>query len=140
MTAVRAKLDVATCETVIAGAMRAWINGDSVDFASHFTEDADLVNIHGMHLRGRQAIAGFYDMLFRSVLAGCRLTFEGSTRRQLRADMVLVHLRVAVKQCRGYLAGDHHTVSSVVLARGVRGWAIASLHNTLVGSAYGGGG
>jgi uncharacterized protein (TIGR02246 family) len=140
VTAVRAKLDVATCETVIAGAMRAWINGDSVDFASHFTEDADLVNIHGMHLRGRQAIAGFYDMLFRSVLAGCRLTFEGSTRRQLRADMVLVHLRVAVKQCRGYLAGDHHTVSSVVLSRGVRGWAIASLHNTMVGSACGGGG
>jgi hypothetical protein len=54
--------------------------------------------------------------------------------------MVLVHLRIAVRQCRGYLAGDHHTVSSVVLARGVRGWAIASLHNTLVGSAYGGGG
>jgi len=57
VTAVRAKLDVPTCETVIAGAMRAWINGDGVDFASHFTEDADLVNIHGMHIRGRQAIA-----------------------------------------------------------------------------------
>ena len=70
MTAVRAQSDAATCDTVIAGAMRAWNNGDGVDFASYFTEDADLVNVHGMHVRGRQAIAGLYDMLFRSVFAG----------------------------------------------------------------------
>jgi uncharacterized protein (TIGR02246 family) len=79
VTAVQAKLDSATCDTVIAGAIRAWIDGDGIEFASHFTEDADLVNIHGMHVRGRQAIAGLYDMLFRSVFAG-----SGCVTREVR--------------------------------------------------------
>jgi uncharacterized protein (TIGR02246 family) len=132
VTAVQAKLDVATCDTVIAGVMRAWIDGDGIEFASHFTEDADLVNIHGMHVRGRQAIAGLYDMLFRSVFAGCGLRYEGSTRRQLREGLVMVHMRMAVKICRGHLAGEHHALSSAVLAQNGNGWAITSLHNTLV--------
>ena len=76
MTAVR-QLDVASCDAVITGALRAWIDGDGVEFASHFTENADLVNIHGMHVRGRQAIAGLYDMLFRSVFADCSLSYAG---------------------------------------------------------------
>ena len=105
--------------------MRAWIEGDGIEFASHFTEDADLVNIHGMHVRGRQAIAGLYDMLFRSVFAGCGLRYEGSTRRQLREGLVMVHLRMAVKICRGHLAGEHHALSSAVLAQNGNGWAIA---------------
>jgi uncharacterized protein (TIGR02246 family) len=137
VTAVRAKLDSATCDTVIAGAMRAWIEGDGIEFASHFTEDADLVNIHGMHVRGRQSIAGLYDMLFRSVFAGSGLRYEGSTRRQLREDMVMVHMRMAVKICRGHLAGEHHALSSAVLAQNANGWAIASLHNTLVAAPLG---
>ena len=137
MTAVQAKLDVATCDTVIAGAMRAWIDGDGIEFASHFTEDADLVNIHGMHVRGRQAIAGLYDMLFRSVFAGCGLRYEGSTRRQLSEGLVMVHMRMAVKIRRGHLAGEHHALSSAVLAQNGNGWAIASLHNTLVAAPLG---
>jgi len=137
VTAVQAKLDSATCDTVIAGAIRAWIDGDGIEFASHFTEDADLVNIHGMHVRGRQAIAGLYDMLFRSVFAGCGLSCEGSTQRKLREDMVMVHMRMAVKICRGYLAGEHHALSSAVLAQNGNGWAIASLHNTLVAAPRG---
>jgi len=137
VTAVQAKLDAATCETVIAGAMRAWIEGDGIEFASHFTEDADLVNIHGMHVRGRQAIAGLYDMLFRSVFAGCGLRYEGSTRRQLCEGLVMVHMRTAVKICRGHLAGEHHALSSAVLAQNGNGWAIASLHNTLVAAPLG---
>ena len=137
MTAVRGKLDTATCETVIAGAMRAWMDGDGIEFASHFTEDADLVNIHGMHVRGRQAIAGLYDMLFRSVFAGCGLIYKGSTLRQLREGMVMVHMRMAVKICRGHMAGEHDALSSAVLARDGKGWAIASLNNTLVAATWG---
>ena len=130
-------MDTATCETVIAGAMRAWMDGDGIEFASHFTEDADLVNIHGMHVRGRQAIAGLYDMLFRSVFAGCGLIYKGSTLRQLREGMVMVHMRMAVKICRGHMAGEHDALSSAVLARDGKGWAIASLNNTLVAATWG---
>jgi uncharacterized protein (TIGR02246 family) len=137
VTAVRAKLDAATCDKVIDGAMRAWMDGDGIEFASHFTEDADLVNIHGMHIRGRQAIAGLYDMLFRSVFAGSGLRYKGSTRRQLREDLVMVHMRMAVKIRRGHMAGEHQTLSSAVLAQNGDGWAIASLHNTLVATPWG---
>jgi uncharacterized protein (TIGR02246 family) len=85
-----------------------------------------------MHVRGRQAIAGLYDMLFRSVFADCSLSCTGSTRRQLRDDLVLVHLRADLNVRHGHLAGQHLALSSAVLAQEGEGWAIASLHNTLV--------
>ena len=47
-------------------------------FASYFTEDGDLVNIHGMRMRGQPAIAGIYDMLFRGVFRSSRLEPEVS--------------------------------------------------------------
>ena len=35
---------------VVEGLARAWNDGDSLEFASYFAEDGDLVNIHGMRL------------------------------------------------------------------------------------------
>ena len=118
---------------LLAGMARAWNAGDSIEFASYFTEDGDLVNIHGMRLRGRAAIAGLYDLLFRSVFL--RSTIEGVVHasRTLCPDAVLLHMRVAVYVPGGTMAGDYDTVSSLVVKRVGTAWMVASLHNTLVG-------
>ena len=121
-----------SCDAVVAGVSRAWNHGDGLEFASYFTEDADLVNVHGMHVRGRQAIAGLYQMLFRSVFADTTVEYEVSGRRELCANSTLMHLHVELSVPHGRMAGDHHTQTSLVLQQKGDGWAIASLQNTMV--------
>jgi uncharacterized protein (TIGR02246 family) len=120
----------------LLGAMeRAWNEGDSQRFASYFAEDADLVNIHGMRVRGRGSIAGLYDLLFRSVFAHSRLNCQVSRQRQLCEDTALLQLKVEIHVRAGQRSGDHETVSSVVLRRTNQEWEVALLQNTLVAPA-----
>jgi uncharacterized protein (TIGR02246 family) len=132
VTAVHTQTEMPSCDAVVAGVSRAWNDGDGIQFASYFTEDADLVNMHGMHVRGRQAIAGLYQMLFRSVLAGTTVEYEVCGRRELCATSTLLHVRVELSVPHGRMAGDHHAQTSLLLQQTGGGWAIASLQNTMV--------
>jgi uncharacterized protein (TIGR02246 family) len=115
--------------------VRTWNAGDALAFAGYFAEDADLVNIHGMHLRGRQAIAGLFEMLFRSVFAKARVSGVVSSTRTLRKAVALVHLKFAIDAPAGNWRGNRDAVSSVVLVHDTATWRVASMHNTLVTSA-----
>jgi uncharacterized protein (TIGR02246 family) len=116
---------------VVAGAIRAWNAGKAVEFAGFFAENADLVNIHGMHLHGRQAIAGLYEMLFRSVYAKGSLQGSVSSRKKLRSDVELVHVKVN-GNLRLVDDGEQNVIVSMVMTNQGNRWAIASMHNTLV--------
>ena len=119
----------------MAGVSRAWNQNDGMEFAGYFTEDADLVNIHGMHVRGRQAIAGLYDVLFRSVFMDSRMACLVHGRRDLCDGSAMLHVRSDVNVPYGSMAGVHRAQSTLVLKQEGNGWAIASLHNTLVAGA-----
>jgi len=110
----------------------AWNSSNALAFAGFFAEDADLVNIHGMHIHGRQAIAGLYEMLFRSVFAGSRVVCSIKKHRLLRPQVGLVQIKVAVEIPAGKMAGTHEVVTSAVVTREHSNWRVASLHNTLV--------
>jgi uncharacterized protein (TIGR02246 family) len=133
LTAVlRSGTDTHSIESVIGGLARAWNNGDALAFAGFFQEDADLVNIHGMHLHGRQAIAGLYDMLFRSIFASSNTALVINTKRYVTKTVALVHARVEFHGSQGKMAGTHNAVSTCLMVRDCSQWQIASLTNTLV--------
>ena len=127
-----AESDHESVEAVVGGLVRAWNKGDARTFASYFADDADLVNIHGMHIRGRQAIAGVYDMLFRSVFASSTTKASISSLRLLRKTVALVHLKVELKIHVAPHAGTNYAVTSVVMLRDGFHWKVTALHNTLV--------
>jgi len=135
VTPVLPQSEASSCEAVVAGVSRAWNQNDGIEFAGYFTEDADLVNIHGMHVRGRQAIAGLYDVLFRSVFLDSSLQCFVHGRRDLCDGLAMLHVRTEVNVPYGAMAGDHRAQSTLVLKQQSKGWAIASLHNTLVAGA-----
>ena len=135
MTVVRTGPASANTETVITGLIRAWNAGSAMEFAGFFTENADLVNIHGMHLKGRQAIAGLYEMLFRSVFAESCVDLPVSTRRSLRADVELVHMKTKITIQRGHLAGEQNLIVSFVMTHHGNRWMVSSMHNTLAAEA-----
>jgi uncharacterized protein (TIGR02246 family) len=90
------------------------------------------VNIHGMHLHGRQAIAGLYDMLFRSIFASSNTAVTINTKRYLSKTIALVHARVELHGSRGNMAGRHNALSTCLMVRDGSQWQVASLTNTLV--------
>jgi uncharacterized protein (TIGR02246 family) len=117
---------------LIQALARAWTQGDSIQFAGLFTEDGDLVTIHGMRLRGRGAIAGLYDMLFRSVFRRSSIGGEVRACRRLCENTLLLQMHVTLHLPLGNMAGDHHAVCTLALLRDGANWQVASLHNTLV--------
>lgn len=133
MTAVlHSGADTHSIESVIGGLARAWNNADAMAFAGFFQEDADLVNIHGMHLHGRQAIAGLYDMLFRSIFASSNTAVVINTKRYLTKTVALVHARVEFHGSHANMAGAHNAVTTCLMVRDGSRWQVASLTNTLV--------
>jgi uncharacterized protein (TIGR02246 family) len=129
---LRAETDTDSIESVVAGLIRAWNAGDALAFASFFAEDADLVNIHGMHIRGRQHIAGIYEMLFRSVFSRSAVKGEISASRVLRKHVELAHIKVTFDTPAVPILGTQNALTSLVLVHDGPHWRVAALHNTLV--------
>jgi uncharacterized protein (TIGR02246 family) len=129
---LRSGTDASSIESVIGGLTRAWNNGNALEFAGYFQEDADLVNIHGMHLRGRQAIAALYDMLFRSIFAASDMAITIHTTRFLSRTIALVHARIEFNGSKGSMAGKHDALTTALMVRESPHWTVAALTNTLV--------
>jgi uncharacterized protein (TIGR02246 family) len=113
--------------------VRAWNAGSGEQFAACCEEDADFVNIFGMHARGRQAIAEGHDHIFRTVYAGSVLHYSVTGLRFLCEDVALVHMRARLQVPQGPMAGEMHSVPSMIMRRAECGWSVTAFHNTLVG-------
>jgi uncharacterized protein (TIGR02246 family) len=111
---------------------QAWNAADGAGFAAPFAEDADFVNVLGMHARGREAIAAGHDEIFRTVYAGSEVRYRVERARLLRPDVALVHMHGALTIPTGPMAGEHEARPSMVLTREGGEWRIASFHNTFI--------
>ena len=110
----------------------AWNTADGSAFVAPFAEDADFVNVLGMHVRGRDAIAAGHDQIFRTVYAGSRVSYRVEGARLLRPDVALAHVQAALEVPGGPMAGHHEARYSMVLTRDGGEWRIASFHNTFI--------
>lgn len=124
--------DKSGIDAVLSGMIRTWNDRDALAFAWFFSEDADFVNIHGMHLCGRKAIAAIFQILFPSVFATGTTAGTVSLVRMLRNDVALLHAEFDIEIGSGTHAGSHHVMSTIVMAREEADWKVASMHNTLV--------
>jgi len=111
---------------------QAWKAADGAGFAAPFAEDADFVNVLGMHARGRDAIRAGHDEIFRTVYAGSEVRYRVESARLLRPDVALVHLHAGLTVPAGPMAGEHEARPSLVLTREGGEWRIASFHNTFI--------
>jgi uncharacterized protein (TIGR02246 family) len=124
--------DQAAIQEIAGQLEQAWNAGDSAKFVSAFAEDADFVNVYGMHLRGKHAIQMAHEMIFRTVYAGSFATWKVTSMRPLSDDVALVHLAVILNVPQGAMAGEHPALPSAVLVRRAGAWEIAAFHNTFV--------
>jgi uncharacterized protein (TIGR02246 family) len=117
---------------VVRALQDAWNAADGAAFAAPFADDADFVNVHGLHARGRDVIAQGHEGIFRSIYAGSTVRYEIEGARLLRDGVALVHLHATLRVPAGPMAGEHEARPSMVLTRDGGAWRIASFHNTVI--------
>lgn len=134
MTLTIESADLYAFEAVVRHLQAAWNNGDGVGFAAPFSEDADFVNIFGMHARGRNAIAAGHQQILHTVYAGSTLRTQLKQARLIAWNVALLHLSSRLQVPSGPLAGEMTSLPSVVMEHAESGWQIVAFHNTLVQS------
>ncbi len=108
----------------------AWKNGDGEAFAQCCTEDVDFINLLGMHVKGRRAVAELHDKIFRGPYKDSTVAFTIASVRAISPNAVLAIAPSQIDIPSGPVKGIVLAVASVLLVRNGDGWKLANFHNT----------
>jgi uncharacterized protein (TIGR02246 family) len=112
---------------------RAWTDGDGGRFAAEFTDDADVINVSGDHLRTRSGITTQLQAMFGGV-------FKGSTHRSRTLEMtrslapgvIIVVSSSVIDVPAGPLAPVATSRQTFILLEREGVWQIRHWHNTSI--------
>jgi len=111
---------------------KAWNAADGAGFARAFAEDADFVNIRGLHFRTREGIAKGHQEIFDTIYKGSVVHFQVAAVRAIAPGVLVAHVRSKLKAPAGPLAGEHSSLFTLVLVQDQNDWRIAAFQNTLI--------
>ena len=117
---------------IVAELEKAWNAGDGSAFARPFAEDADFVNIRAEHMRTREVIARGHQGIFDTIYKGSTVRYQVNTVRAISPTVLVAHVKSTLNAPTGPLAGEHHSLFTLVLEQDQDNWRIAAFHNTLV--------
>ncbi len=127
--------DDAAIRKVIAGIEEAWNAHDMKAYGKLFREDADWINIVGMHWRGRDAVMAAHIAFHETNFKDNRMKIDAIETRSLGNDFAIA---VATMTHDAFRAPDGRTFPKAqnrcthVLAKGLDGWKIVHGHNVQV--------
>ncbi len=114
----------------------SWNRHDMAAFASQYTEDADFVNVLGMHWHGRKEIEDRHANLHATMFRSSTLWIRDYSIRFAAPALALAHVRW---QMTGHEAAHlqgwnvpevRDGLLTLVFVRDEHGWLIAASHNT----------
>src|SRR5262249_42151746 len=111
---------------------KAWNAADGAGFARAFADDADFVNIRGLHFRTRENIAKGHQEIFDTIYKDSIVRFQVAAVRAIAPGVLVAHVRSKLKAPTGPLAGEHSSLFTLVLVQDQNDWRIAAFQNTLV--------
>ncbi|HVN69514.1 MAG TPA: SgcJ/EcaC family oxidoreductase [Candidatus Binatia bacterium] len=117
-------------QTTLDALREAWRNGDGHAFAQWCTGDVDFINLLGMHVKGRPAVAALHDKIFHGPYAGSTVTFEIESIRTIAPNAVLAIVPSRLDIPSGPVQGIVLSVASVLAVRDGGRWKLANFHNT----------
>jgi uncharacterized protein (TIGR02246 family) len=121
-------------QDIISGYTEAWNQKQGVGFADGFAEDADFVNIFGMHFSGKGEIVMRHKQILQNFLKGSTLEILSTQLREVYPGLVIALVRWRLEGFRQSLNGPGETregiFTHVFIYLGDR-WEITASHNTL---------
>ncbi len=109
-----------------------WNANSGAKFAEPFAENADYVNVNGMHVKGRAANAEGHQQIFNIFFKDSRNAATIKQIRFLRPDIAVVHVewnlnfKINGKEQKG------HALSTMVMTKEKGKWSIAAFQNTAI--------
>jgi uncharacterized protein (TIGR02246 family) len=121
-------------DIVASAVVEAWNRHDMKAFATHFTEDADFVNVLGMHFRGRPQIEAVHVDLHRTIFKNSNLRAASTTVRLVNDQVALAHIAWEMTGAEGLSGWNvpdlRKGMLSLVLVRTGDRWLITAAQNT----------
>jgi uncharacterized protein (TIGR02246 family) len=134
-TAALSKADDEGIRKTVMDYETAWNNHDMKLLATLFREDAEFVNVVGMHWRGRDAIVKAHTVFHEIMFKDCRLKTDSIEARPLGGDHAIA-IWTATQDSyttpSGQVVPKGQTRLSLILAKGPEGWKIAHGHNVRI--------
>lgn len=127
--------DILAIESVIQGISDSWNNHAGVGIGDAFTEDADFVNIFGMHFSGRDVIEERHVVILNTFLRGTTLEILGTQLREVQPGLVIAHVRWSLGGFQGEGVDSDKISEGIfteVFVQTDEGWRITACQNTLI--------
>ena len=121
-------------KTVISALAESWNRHDMAAFGAAFSENADFVNVIGMHWQGRQLIQAKHAGVHRTIFRNSTLQIMEQSVRFLSPGIALAHVSTQVKGAESL--GEQNApeirraIMTCVLVKEDDRWLITSAHNT----------
>ncbi len=122
----------AVVESLFTRLERAWNAGDGSAYCEPFTDNADFVDIRGVHHATRAAIGAGHQAIFESIYKHSVVSYAVTDARELVRGCVVGHSSGVLNVPHGPFAGTHHATMTAVATSDGTHWHIAAFHNTLV--------
>jgi uncharacterized protein (TIGR02246 family) len=125
--------DSVQCADLPQAFAAAWNRHDMDSFADLFSADAEMVNVVGIHWRGREAIRAAHAGLHAGPFRDSTLEIEAVSEHPLSADFCAVHARWRLAGQRrpdGTPDGERRGILLLVARKAEAGWAIEVAQNT----------
>jgi len=129
------KSDEQAIRKTVMGFESAWNAHDMKSLGQLFREDAEFINVVGMHWRGRPAIQAAHAAFHETSFKDCRLKTDSIAIRPLGNDhaiAVVVTTQDGFTTPAGQVMPKGQTKQSYVMARGIDGWQIAHGQNVRI--------
>lgn len=124
--------DQSSLETLVEALEDAWNAGDGAGFAAAFADDADFVNVYGMHGRGRTAIAKGHHFIFTTVYKDSKVEYRVVSVRMLAPGVAVLHVSARLNVPGGPLVGTHEALWTGIATLLDDSWKFAAFQNTFV--------
>jgi uncharacterized protein (TIGR02246 family) len=117
-----------TIKDILAHMIEAWNRGSAQDFAAPFSDDADFIAFDGTHLKGRERIIEFHQLLFDTALKGTRLEGGVNFVRIIGPAFALMHSWITTTlQGQTNLSASRDSLQLFVLTKRGEEWRCDAL-------------
>lgn len=121
-------------ESVINALAESWNSHDMAMYGAQFAEDADFVNVLGMHWHGREAIESQHAAIHRTIFRNSVLKILDYSLRPLGTGVILGHIPWEMTGHETppgvpFAKVRHGMITCVFVEREER-WVIGALQNT----------
>jgi uncharacterized protein (TIGR02246 family) len=129
------KEDDQAVRKTIASVEEAWNTHDMKAMGRLFTEDAEFINVVGMHWRGRDDIVAAHEAYHKTIFKDHRLKTDSINIRSLgggHAIAVVTTTNDSFTTPAGQVVPKRQNRQTYVLTKGAEGWKITHGHNVPV--------